>query len=283
MTTPLEVGDSAEVFVDGDSAIGTVMAVSPRIVTLQFHGNLFGHAKQTFNRKTGLPTGFTERVSPTARLQVDWRSPTRDEESSQRERARLQRELYKAPKAPPAPRLQPAVKSAPVEESRSTPPGWSAVADRNGLVLQKRETTSNGNQFFILHRQSRMGIGPIGPYKTRREGMAVFDAVAPLFDWTMPLEEFAALANGPQGDEIRRRIYDAAKSAVLNLPTQSKQPWQVNLFVIDPARPGVRQQRRFTVSVEHAKTAMEAVKAAVREAVLRELQYVDTIGVHQGY
>ncbi len=271
----LEIGDSVLANVDGESPIGTIVALSPRIVTVRFHGGTFGHAKQTFERKTGLPTGQTALSHASARLDTGWRSPHPDEA----EKARLQRAYAKPPKAAPAPKAPAFAKAAP---SPSVEFAWPIVAERNGLAVYKREDRTNGVRYGIAHRSSGLSLGPIGPYPTRREALAVLDALAPLFDWTVTKEEMAAM---PGADALRhrQRILDAAKSALLNLPTLSTKPWQVSLLVIDPALPDARQQRRVTVPATVAKTGMEAAKEAVRGMAAAGLEYVDTLNVYQGY
>jgi len=235
----------------------------------------FGHVKQTFNRKSGLPTGNTEWAHPTARLNVDWRHPLRNEEEVERDR--LQRELSKAPKAPVVRRAPPVtLPSPPVDD------GWPIVAEQNGLCVRKRESRTNGIQYTLSHKSSGMSLGPIGPYSTRREAVAVLEAVAPLHSWTQSKEELGRYAPA-ESETLRRRVHDAVKEAVGNLPTQSKKPWQVTLFVIDPARPEIRDQRRFTVSPSSAKTRLDAIKEAVRQAVVQRLEYVDVMSAYQRY
>ena len=74
--TALEVGSSAQILHDGQAVMAKVIKTSPRIVTVAFYGmGGFGHVPQTFNRKTGAPTGNTETIYPFARLDVNYQHP----------------------------------------------------------------------------------------------------------------------------------------------------------------------------------------------------------------
>ena len=98
--------------------------------------------------------------------------------------------------------------------------------------------------------------------------------------------------NGSAAENLRKwpwPKYNAERDSLKGLvervakTSRSKKPWQIDLMVTSPERPGLQHQRRFTISSSVANARVDAVKVAVTQAVAQGLEYVHTVSAYQGY
>jgi hypothetical protein len=81
---PLKVGDSARFTRSDrdDTAIGVVREVTARQIIVWFGDTGFGQKRWPFSAKDGSPIGLTKIAFPTGLLDLSWRSPFAEDDTS---------------------------------------------------------------------------------------------------------------------------------------------------------------------------------------------------------